>query len=98
MNYLTLEYIKAHSRVDYDCEDDLIDVYGSAAERAIINLLNRSLDDLKEANGGVVPSDVIEATFMLADNWIRHRSPISLVNMSIVPYGFDLMVKPYIVL
>ena len=98
MEYLTVEYIKAHSRIDYDCEDDLIDLYGSAAERAILNLLGRSLDDLKEANDGLVPPDVIVATFQLADNLIRHRSPVEQVSLSSVPYGYDLMLKPYIAL
>ena len=98
MEYLSIEYIKKHSRIDYDCEDDLIDVYGSAAERAILKLLGRSLDDLKEANDGLVPQDVIVATFQLADNLIRHRSPVEQVNLSVVPYGYDLMLKPYIVL
>ena len=98
MEYLTVEYIKAHSRIDYDCEDDLIDLYGSAAERAILNLLGRSLDDLKEANDGLVPPDVIVATFQLADTLIRHRSPVEQVSLSSVPYGYDLMLKPYIAL
>lgn len=98
MEYLTVEYIKAHSRIDYGCEDDLIDLYGSAAERAILNLLGRSLDDLKEANDGLVPPDVIVATFQLADNLIRHRSPVEQVSLSLVPYGYDLMLKPYIAL
>ena len=98
MEYLTVEYIKAHSRIDYDCEDDLIDLYGSAAERSILNLLGRSLDDLKEANDGLVPPDVIVATFQLADNLIRHRSPVEQVSLSSVPYGYDLMLKPYIAL
>lgn len=98
MEYLTLDYIKAHSRIDYDCEDDIIELKGSAAEAAILNLLNRSLDDLKEANGGMVPIPVVEATFELADSLIRHRAPTEQVSLSIVPYGFDLMLRPYIVL
>lgn len=98
MEYLTVEYIKAHSRVDYDCEDDLIDLYGAAAEKAVINLLGRSLDDLKAANDGLVPPDVIVATFQLADSLIRHRSPTEQVNLSSVPYGYDLMLKPYMLL
>ena len=98
MKYLTLDYIKAHSRIDYDCEDDIIEQKGCAAENAILNLLNRSVDDLKESYGGTVPSDVMEATFELADNLIQHRSPTEQVSLSVVPYGFDLMLKPYILL
>ena len=98
MEYLTVEYIKAHSRIDYDCEDDLIDAYGTAAEKTVIKLLGRSLDDLKEANDGMVPAPVIVATYQIADSLIQHRAPTEQVNLSVVPYGIDLMLKPYIVL
>lgn len=98
MKYLTLDYIKAHSRIDYGCEDDIIEQKGCAAEDAILKLLNRSLDDLKDCNGGKVPSAVMEATFELADSLIQHRSPTEQVSLSVVPYGFDLMLKPYILL
>lgn len=98
MEYLTVEYIKAHSRIDYDCEDDLIDAYGTAAEQTILKLLGRSLDDLKEVNDGMVPAPVIVATYQIADSLIQHRAPIEQVNLSVVPYGIDLMLKPYIVL
>ena len=98
MKYLTLEYIKAHSRIDCDCEDDLIDAYGSAAEDTIIGLLNRSLEDLKATNGGVVPNPVIVATLQLTENLIQHRSNIEQVGLSTVPYSFDMMIKPYMIL
>ena len=98
MEYLTLDYIKAHSRIDYDCEDDLIELYGSAAEQMVLNYLECSLDDLKEANGGMVPPVVINATYMIADNLYRHRSPTEQTSLYLVPYGIDLMLKPYKVL
>ena len=98
MKYLTLEYIKAHSRIDCDCENELLEKYGSAAERAILNLLNRSLEDLKAANDGEVPDDVMVATFELTENLIQHRSPVEQVSLSVVPYNYDLLLKPYIVL
>ena len=31
MKWLTIEYIKQHSRIDYDCEDELLELYGEAA-------------------------------------------------------------------
>lgn len=98
MKYLTIQYIKAHSRIDYDCEDDLLDVYGMAAEEAVLNLLNCSLDDLKQANGGNVPQGVINATFELADNLIRHRSPTEQTKIIVVPHNFDLLLKSHMVL
>lgn len=95
MKYLTLEYIKAHSRIDYDCENDLIEKYGSAAEKAILNLIGQTYDELIDTYGEV-PDDIMVATFELADNLIRHRSPGEQVSISIVPYNFDLMLKNYI--
>lgn len=97
MQYLTIDYIKKHSRIDFDYENEAIAQYGEASERAILNLLGRSYDDLI-ATYGEVPTPVIQATFELVDNLIQHRSPIEQVSMSVVPYSFDLMLKPYMIL
>ena len=97
MKYLTLEYIKAHSRIDYDCENELIKKYASAAEKAILNLIGQTYDELIDTYGEV-PDDIMVATFELADNLIRHRAPDEQVGLTIVPYNFDLMLKKYIVL
>lgn len=96
MKYLTIGFIKVHSRIDYDCENDLLEEYGCAAERMVLNLLGRSLDDLKSENDGEVPDAVMTATLMLVENLIQHRVPAEQVSLSVVPYAFDLMLKPYI--
>lgn len=97
MKYLTLEYIKAHSRIDYDCENELISKIGSAAETAILDLIGQSYEELIDTYGEV-PDTVMQATFELADNLIRHRAPVEQVGLTIVPYNFDLMLKKYIIL
>ena len=97
MKYLTLDYIKAHSRIDYDCEDDLIEQYGDAAEETILDLINCSYDDLVETYGKV-PARIRQATFEIADHLIRHRAPAEQVSLSSVPYNFELMLKSFIVL
>ena len=101
MKILTIDYIKQHSRLDYDCEDRLLDLYGQAAEETIANYLNRGttvdecLTSLKEQYGAV-PAVIIQAALMLVDVSYQHRSPVSPANLSIVPYTFDFLVKPYI--
>ena len=97
MKYLTLEYIKDHSRIDYDCEDDLIEQYGEAAEETILDLVNRSYEDLLETYGKV-PARIKQATFEIADHLIRHRAPAEQVSLSSVPYNFELMLKSFIIL
>lgn len=96
MNWLTLEQIKAQCRIgsDYTDEDSLLTSYGNSAESTILNLLNRSYYDLIEQYGAI-PQDIINASLMLVDVWYQHRSPVESITMSIVPYTFDILIKPY---
>lgn len=94
MKYLTLEFIKAHSRIDYDCEDDLLELYGESAETTVLNHINRSYDDLVEAFG-TVPKPIMQATLMLVDVSYQYRSPVNATSVSVVPYTFDILLKPY---
>lgn len=88
--------IKHHARVDGDCENELLQLYGEAAESMIQKLLNRTYDDL-EAEGNI-PSDVVLAALSLAATWYEHRTNLETVSLSNVPYGFDAMLMPYIIL
>lgn len=94
MKWLTLDYIKQHSRIDYDCEDALLELYGAAAEDTVLNYLNRTFQDMLEAYGDV-PMAIRQATLMLVDVSYQHRSPVTPTNVSLVPYTFDILVKPY---
>lgn len=94
MKFLTLDYIKQHSRIDFDCEDELLELYGEAAEDTVMNYLNRTLADLV-AQYGVIPAPVQQAALMLVDISYQNRSPVTTVNVSIVPYTFDILIKPY---
>lgn len=96
MKWLTLKDIKAQLRIEswQTAEDDLLKGYGNSAEDTILNHLNRTYYDLLEQYGSV-PQAIIDASKMLVDVWYQHRSPVESLNMSIVPYTFDLMIKPY---
>lgn len=100
MKWLTIDYIKQHSRIEYDCEDALLELYGESAEESIADFLNRGktveecVASLK-AEYGKIPSKIIQASLMLVDISYTHRSPVSTTNLSFVPYTFDMLVKPY---
>ncbi len=100
MEYLTLEYIKKHSRIDFDCEDDLLELYGDSAENAMAQHLQRGknaqemVESLTEEYGAV-PEPIIHATLELVDASYLHRSPADAQQMYYVLYGFDFKVKPY---
>ena len=96
MKWLTLDQIKAQLRIEprFTDEDTLLNGYGTSAESTVLNHLNRTYYDLVEQYGEV-PQPIIDASKMLVDVWYKHRSPEESLNMSIVPYTFDLLIKPY---
>ena len=100
MKYLTLEYIKKHSRIAFDCEDDLLELYGNSAENAMAQVLNRGKDATEMVASltedfGKVPDPIMHATLELVDASYQHRSPADAQQMYYVLYGFDFKVKPY---
>jgi len=94
MKFLTLDYIKQQLRITWSEEDTLLDEYGMAAEDTLLNLLNRSYQDLLESYGEV-PAPLVKAAMLLVGQSYQHREPSSAQNMSSVPYTFDLLIKPY---
>ena len=94
MKWLTIDYIKKHSRLDFSDEDSVLELYANAAEDTVLNYLNRTYQDIIEQYGEV-PAAVRHATLMLVDVSYQYRSPISPSNVSVVPYTFDILIKPY---
>ena len=96
MKWLTLEKCKKQCRIeqDFNDEDELLEMYGESAEETLLNHLNRSYEDLMEVYGRV-PAPLVHASLMLVDVSYQYRSPVSSQNMSMVPYTFDILVKPY---
>lgn len=96
MKWLTLKTIKAQLRIepDFNAEDELLEMYGESAEDVLLNYVGRTYDDLI-AIYGHMPAPLKHASLMLCDVSYQYRSPISITNISMVPYTFDLLVKPY---
>ena len=96
MKWLTLEKIKQeiHMEQDYHDEDEILEEYGRGAEDAILRLCNRTFEDLIEQYGDV-PSQIRLASLMITANSYQVREPVAAQKLSPVPYGFDLMVKPF---
>ena len=96
MKWLTLERIKQQCRIEQNFteEDSLLEMYGESAEEVLLNHLRRSYEDIMEVYGRI-PAPLVLASLMLVDTSYTHRSPVSPQNMSIVPYAFDILVKPY---
>lgn len=95
MKWLTLAYIKEHSRLDYNIEDDLLTIYAESAEDQVLNDIGRSYVELLEWKGEV-PKAIIHASLMLVDFAYEQRSPVDKINWSVVPYTYERLIKPYI--
>ena len=98
MKFLTLDQIKAQLRLDdeqFEYERALLELYGDAAEDKVLNTLNRTITDIFEQYG-MVPKALVQAGLMLVAQSYQHREPASPQNLSVVPYAFDLLLKPYI--
>ncbi len=100
LRVVTLEELKAQMREDWDGEDELITLYGEAAEQAVIGATRRTLEELTamgEAEGGEgFPSRLKVAVLMLAAHSHRNREPVAAVAQNAVPYALDMYVKPYV--
>ena len=100
MEYLTLQFINDHSRIDFDCDDGLLELYGDSAEDTMAQYLNRGKNATEmiaslEEQYGAIPAPIYHATLMLVDISYQYRNPISPTSISQVPYTFDLLIKPY---
>lgn len=98
MKWLTFELIKAQLRLDDQqaaLERSLLELYGDAAEETVLALTCRTEASLRTIGGGSIPSRIIQASLMLVDLSYKERSPASPQNLSIIPYGFDLLIKPF---
>ena len=99
MKFLSIDYIKQHSRIDFDDDDQLLELYGDAAEETLAGLLNRGktveqmVASLTEEYGQI-PARCYHAALTLVEQAYNHRGPTSPTNMSVVPYTFDLLIKP----
>lgn len=103
MKFLTIDKIKQQLRLDCTCEAELLQAYGNSAEATLAAYIGfvddnnlPSVDKMLEAYGGTMPAPLVQAALMLVDTSYQFRSPVSAQNMSVVPYTFDLLVKPYV--
>jgi uncharacterized phage protein (predicted DNA packaging) len=99
MKWLSISDIKKHSRIDYDCEDALLELYGNAAEETVLNIMGYSgFEDFESVYGtdpSKVPAPIRQAALILVDTSYMQRTAITPQQLYTVPYAFDMLIKPY---
>lgn len=96
MKFLTLEQIKAQCRIEEDfiLEDSKLTLYGDSAEQVVFNYCRRQYEDFI-SEYGAIPQDIVHAALLLVTASYEHNAAVSMQNLSMVPYGFDMLIKPY---
>lgn len=92
---LSLEEMKTHLRVDYEEDDLYIERLGKTAVSHIVNATHRSVEELTEMNGGIFPVELMQAALQLVDLWYKERSAVSSISKVAVPYGLEMLIKPF---
>lgn len=75
MRYLTLELCKHHAYIDHSEDDNLVEIYASAAENAVENYLECPLAS-KEVDGKL-PEDLLNAMLLLFGSLYANREGIT---------------------
>lgn len=94
MKWLTIDYIKEHLHIDFDCEDSMLELYGDAAEEAILNEMRRTEADLIEEYGKI-PTPVMQATLLLVGDLYKNREMQIAGNSYNINPAFGILLKPY---
>lgn len=94
LKWLSVEAIRKQCRIEHCQEDDKLEAYGASAEQAILNLCDRTFEEFIEEYG-MIPAPVRHASLLLAQHFYDHPGIAEQGNLSVIPYTFDLLVKPY---
>lgn len=99
LRVLTMEKMKAQIRDVQDEELELLQTWGMACESVIIDMTNRTFEELKvweDAHGKGFPEALESAMLLLVAHLFRNREPVSSVTQNMVPFTISMLVKPYV--
>ena len=97
LKWLSLDAIHQHTRMDFNCEDAELEQFGIAAEQAILDLTRRTYENFIDTYGRI-PDPIFNATLLLVQNLYNNRDAADTQKKEASLYGFDLLLKNYMVL
>ena len=97
LKWLSLDAIHAHCRIDFNCEDAELEQMGIAAEQAILDLTRRTYENFIDTYGRI-PDPIFNASLLLVQNLYNNRDAADTQKKEAALYGFDLLLKNYMVL
>ena len=97
LRWLTVDAIKMHCRIDFDCEVAELEQFGVAAEQAILDLTRRTYENFIDTYGRI-PDPIFNASLLLVQNLYNNRDAGDTQKKEAALYGFDLLLKNYMCL
>ena len=97
LRWLTVDAIKTHCRIDFDCEDSELEQFGFAAEQAILDLTRRTYENFIDTYGRI-PDPIYNATLLLVQSLYKNRDAEEQRDSKEIAFGFSFMVKNYMYL
>ena len=97
LKWLNLDAIHAHCRIDFNCEDAELEQMGITAEQAILDLTRRTYENFIDTYGRI-PDPIFNASLLLVQNLYNNRDAADTQKKDASLYGFDLLLKNYMVL
>lgn len=85
MPYATLDDFKAHGRIGFDDDDDLIEAQIAAATEYVRGFLDH--DPEADSPPSDIPDDVRQATLLIASAWYETRESTTPDALKEIPYG-----------
>ena len=97
LKWLSLDAIHTHCRIDFNCEDAELEQMGITAEQAILDLTRRTYENFIDTYGRI-PDPIFNASLLLVQNLYNNRDAADTQKKEAALYGFDLLLKNYMVL
>ena len=97
LKWLSLDAIHQHTRMDFNCEDAELEQFGMASEQAILDLTRRTYENFIDTYGRI-PDPIFNASLLLVQNLYNNRDAADTQKKEASLYGFDLLLKNYMVL
>lgn len=102
MEIISISEIRKQIRIDdFEEEESILTLYGDAAESAVIQNTNRTVEELIAENmnrtgKNEFPSQLKVAILMTCATLYKNRESVTGITQTVVPYGYGYLVKPWI--
>lgn len=94
LQFLTIEMMRSHLRLDDDASDQELLLYGASAEQEALKYMDRTLESLYDEYGEV-PADIILACLVHVSTAYKYREEVNERKLYRLPYTWEAKLFKY---